>query len=553
MQWTDKYRPQTFKEIIGNGKQKKEIQEWVEAWKEGNPQPSLLLVGPPGVGKTTFAQVIAREFSEYIELNASDKRSYDILMNTIGESTTTKSLFSNNPKLIILDEVDGITGNQDRGGSRAINKIIENTKHPMIMMANDFYSKRLTTIKKKTHVIKMGKVRSTSINVGLRKICKNEGIDADPNALKELSKRANGDMRSAINTLQALCEESKSLTMDDLDNVSQKNDKSNLINAVTRVLKSKNINHIQQDMYVDEDPTLVMEFIAENIPREYKKPEEIKKAYDFISEADLYFGRARQSRNYGYWKYATQFMGLGVALSKDERYKKFTKIQSPQSFAKMGRYRGKRSLRDNIAIKMSEKMHVSMEVAYSMFPYFEIMFQDDRTAYEISSYLELEDNEIKRFRKKKIPKKFIKQMEKERAERRQREREEFALNYQNSQPSNRDKKTEDIEDKESESLKTSKKSSNDNKSKTIESNKNSNSCRNNDLKEDNEKPKKEDKEESLETGKKSNEEVMPKTKESSKSNDSGKNNDLKEDKKEDKESETKKKKDNTVQTSLFNF
>ena len=553
MQWTDKYRPQTFKEIIGNGKQKKEIQEWVEAWKEGNPQPSLLLVGPPGVGKTTFAQVIAHEFGEYIELNASDKRSYDILMNTIGESTTTKSLFSNNPKLIILDEVDGITGNQDRGGSRAINKIIENTKHPMIMMANDFYSKRLTTIKKKTHVIKMGKVRSTSINVGLRKICKNEGIDADSNALKELSKRANGDMRSAINTLQALCEESKSLTMEDLDNVSQKNDKSNLINAVTRVLKSKNINHIQQDMYVDEDPTLVMEFIAENIPREYKKPEEIKKAYDFISEADLYFGRARQSRNYGYWKYATQFMGLGVALSKDERYKKFTKIQSPQSFAKMGRYRGKRSLRDNIAIKMSEKMHVSMEVAYSMFPYFEIMFQDDRTAYEISSYLELEDNEIKRFRKKKIPKKFIKQMEKERAERRQREREEFALNYQNSQPSNRDKKTEDIEDKESESLKASKKSSNDNKSKTIESNKNSNSSRNNDLKEDNEKPKKEDKEESLETGKKSNEEVMPKTKESSKSNDSGKNNDLKEDKKEDKESETKKKKDNTVQTSLFNF
>lgn len=553
MQWTDKYRPQTFKEIIGNGKQKKEIQEWVEAWKEGNPQPSLLLVGPPGVGKTTFAQVIAREFGEYIELNASDKRSYDILMNTIGESTTTKSLFSDNPKLIILDEVDGITGNQDRGGSRAINKIIENTKHPMIMMANDFYSKRLTTIKKKTHVIKMGKVRSTSINVGLRKICKNEGIDADPNALKELSKRANGDMRSAINTLQALCEESKSLTMDDLDNVSQKNDKSNLINAVTRVLKSKNINHIQQDMYVDEDPTLVMEFIAENIPREYKKPEEIKKAYDFISEADLYFGRARQSRNYGYWKYATQFMGLGVALSKDERYKKFTKIQSPQSFAKMGRYRGKRNLRDNIAIKMSEKMHVSMEVAYSMFPYFEIMFQDDRTAYEISSYLELEDNEIKRFRKKKIPKRFIKQMEKERAERRQREREEFALNYQNSQPSNRDKKTEDIEDKESESLKTSKKSSNDNKSKTIESNKNSNSSRNNDLKEDNEKPKKEDKEESLETGKKSNEEVMPKTKESSKNSDSGKNNDLKEDKKEDKESETKKKKDNTVQTSLFNF
>ena len=333
MQWTDKYRPKTFKDIIGNGKQKKEIQDWLSNWKEGIPQPCLLLVGPAGVGKTTFAHVIANEFGEYIELNASDKRSYDILMSTIGESSTTQSLFSNEPKLIILDEVDGIHGNDDRGGTRAINKIIENSKHPMVMMANDFYSKRLTTMKKKCKVVKMGKVHTNSINALLKRICTNENIKANPAAIKELAKRSNGDMRSALNTLEAIVDEKDTLEIEDLDKVSQKDNTSNIFDAVRRVLKSKNINKIKRELFLDEDPTLVMEYIAENIPREYEKPSEIRKAYDFIAEADLYFGRARQTRNYGYWRYATEFMGLGVALSKDETYKKFTKLTGSQAFS----------------------------------------------------------------------------------------------------------------------------------------------------------------------------------------------------------------------------
>ena len=71
----------------------------------------------------------------------------------------------------------------------------------------------------------------------------------------------------------------------------------------------------------------------------------------------------------------------------------------------MSRNRGKRNLRDGIADKMSKKMHVSRSVAISMFPYLEIMFLNDELAWEIADFLELEDDEIKRFRKKKIPKK----------------------------------------------------------------------------------------------------------------------------------------------------
>lgn len=426
MLWTEKYRPKSIADVVGNNKEKEQIQKWVDEWKAGNPQKPLLLVGPAGIGKTTLAHLIADHFDESIELNASDKRSQEEIMKTVGESSSSSSLFGDTYKCIILDEVDGIHGTNDRGGVRAINEIIKTSKHPLILIANDLYSKRLTTIKTKCQVIKMKKIRSTSINKLFKEITKEEGIKANPAALKELSKKAGGDLRSALNTLQAITEEGKTLELEDIENISSKDDRSNIFDAVMAVLKSKTPSNVKKALMTDEDPTLVMEYIAENVPREYKKKEEIKRAYENLAKADLYFGRAQRSRNYGYWKYATDFMGVGVSDSKDETYKKFSKVISPTIFTKMSKNRGKRNLRDKIAEKMSEKMHISHAVAISMFPYLEIMFKDDELAWEIADFLDFDDDDIKRFRKKKIPKKVINKMEKQKNEIRQKEKEKLA-------------------------------------------------------------------------------------------------------------------------------
>ena len=431
MLWTDKYRPQELSEVVGNKKEIKIITDWVSEWKKGNPQIPLLLVGPPGIGKTTLALIIAKEFSESIELNASDKRSQDVIKSTIGESSTSRSLFGDEYKLIILDEVDGIHGTNDRGGVAEIGKIIKSSQHPMILMANDFYSKRLQSIKPKCTVIKMPKVRSPSIRKALKEIAQKEEVKANPKALELIAKKSNGDMRSAINTLQALADTDKVLEPKDVENLRTKDDRSDIFNAITGVLKSKNPQHVREALRVDEDPTLVMEYIAENIPREYSDKNEIKKAYENIAKADLYFGRARSSRNYGYWKYASDFMGIGVSSSKKETYKKFSKIQTPSIFSLMGRNRGKRNLRDEIAEKMTQKMHISHAVGISMFPYLEIMFKDDELAWEISDFLELEEAEIKRFRSRGIPKKTVEKMEKRKAQMRVEERDRRFEELQN--------------------------------------------------------------------------------------------------------------------------
>ncbi len=402
MLWTEKYGPKSFDEVLGNIKIKDAIVEWTEEWLNGNTQKCMLLIGPAGTGKTTLAHLAAKEFSEYIELNASDKRSYDIINNTIGEASASKSLYGDGLKLIIMDEVDGIHGTEDRGGTRAISKIIKEGHHPLIMMANDPYSKRLKSLKPKCNTLILRKVHTNSIVSLLKKICVKEGIEFEEHVIRNLAKRSNGDLRSAISDLEVIARGKDKITSEDLEFLSKKDDIVNIFDAVRTVLKSKNPRRIKDAMKVEAEPSFLLELIAENIPKEYEKFNEIQKAYEMISLADIYLGRAFNTRVYGYWKYTYELMSLGVALSKDETYRKFSRFTNSSIFSMLSKSRTKRDLKDRVAEKMGEQLHSSKKVVKEQFPYMEIMFQNDETAYELATYYGLSDDEVKLFRSRKI-------------------------------------------------------------------------------------------------------------------------------------------------------
>jgi len=396
--WADKYQPHKLSDIIDQPQAIQSLLKWAEGWKRGRPEKTAaLLYGPAGTGKTATAIALARGLGwDLIELNASDKRTFNIIQKVAGTAATTGTLFAGaaGKRLVVLDEADNVYGTADRGGYRAIEQVLKETSNPVVLIANDQYSIPWT-IRALCLLVNFRRLTQDSIVKVLGRICKAEKIEAEPLTLNIIAEATRGDLRSAINDIQAVAIGKRRLSMKDV--VVYRRDKEvNIFEVLSQLMHATSSRQARGLLWaLDRPPNDAIDWISENIPRMLSDPADLERVYEALSRADIFLGRIRRRQAYGMMGYAGDLMTAGVALSRQGELKHI-RFQAPSSGVLMGRTRAVRAVRDSMAKKIASRCHTSSREARKHFlPYMGVIFRcDKKAANRIAEELDLEDAEI---------------------------------------------------------------------------------------------------------------------------------------------------------------
>jgi replication factor C large subunit len=420
--WTDKYRPENLDEIYGNERAISSLRNWASIWNKGNipKKRAVILVGKPGIGKTSSALALANEFRWIsIELNASDIRNATTIRKVATSGALNESFddygrfipsSQGGRKLIILDEADNLyekiekkkhSGDfSDKGGKKAIVDTIKITSQPILLIVNDYYNLIKGSgeiLKHLCMVIQYYEVGSNQIVELLKYICKKEDIAANIKLLQTIADRCKGDVRSAINDLQSISVNKKQLEMESIDVLGYRDREKIIFDALRDVFKTSNIKNIRDNINnIDIAPELFFLWINENLPREYIDINDLVKGYNILSKADLYFGRVYKRQYYGLWSYGIDLMTGGLSTTKTHNYPN-SKYFSPTWLRNMKTSKNRRGIRDSVVKKIGVLCHNSTRKSQEfLLPYFQYFFRNDTSfANSMKNRLELTENEIK--------------------------------------------------------------------------------------------------------------------------------------------------------------
>ncbi|MBI4440483.1 replication factor C large subunit [Candidatus Woesearchaeota archaeon] len=389
--WTEKYKPKTGKDIIGQEDAVNAVKRFLANFRTG--KKAAILVGPTGVGKTCIPYAIASDMQwEILEANASDFRGKEEVNSTIGSALFQRSLFSSG-KIILVDEIDALSS-KDRGGLQALQKLIETAPYPIVLTASDLSDFKFNSLKRISEVIELGKIPTEKIAEHLMAICSEEGINSSLEVMKSIARRSGNDIRGAINDVQSLAG-NREVTREDVDLLSERERTETLVNALTRIFKTTDVHIAMASLdYVSEDVNEYFLWIDENLPKEYERPEDISNAYSCISKADVFNRRIISRQYFRFLVYINALLSGGVALSKGSKYKGVAKFSPPGRLLKVywakQKSAKKKSIAGKIPIPTSVRSFIKEE-----FPFISHIFRHNKgMAAAMASEFRLEEEDI---------------------------------------------------------------------------------------------------------------------------------------------------------------
>lgn len=392
--WTAKYKPKSLAEVIGNAEAVGKLVEWTKSWEKGIPKKrAAFLYGPPGVGKTITVEALAHDYGmEFVEKNASDYRTEDAINRFAGLASQYGSLFGGK-RIILLDELDGLTGTSDRGGVKATTDVVKAAQCPVVLISNSAYDPRFSTLRTYCLLIEFKRPPAGEVAKLLKLISKDEGIQADEAALKFIAQRSGGDVRSAVNDLQALGQGKETLTYEDVSWLGYRDRQDSIFNVLRMILYGKTCSSAKQAAStVDVDSDMLFEWIYENVPAHFTDPHDLANAMDALSIADVYRGRIRATQDWGLLRYVMDYMTAGVALSrKNTKPPGWIPFKFPERIQMLSRSRAERAMKLSIGAMVKRRNHISAKRAGTeVLPYLKIIFNNNaEMAAGLAKWLEL--------------------------------------------------------------------------------------------------------------------------------------------------------------------
>ncbi|HKH85637.1 MAG TPA: AAA family ATPase [Nitrososphaera sp.] len=383
MMWSEKHRPRTVQEMVGNEDARLIAIKWVAGWVSGS-RP-LLLVGPPGTGKTTLVHTLASQLDyDVIEMNASDVRNKDALQARITPVFQNTSNLIGKKIMLFLDEVDGISGREDTGGLDTIINLIKEPTVPVIMAANK-KSLKIMKLAKACKIVEFSPVPPRLLLLLLEYVLKSEGVKLGSDDKTSIIDNSRGDIRSMLNSAQSRAAGYSTVSNKDIIDV-------DIADAINGYFIADSLNEAMQIitradlaypdpryrmMSPEERRKDILAALFSSIVSSQMEKHDLALLLDVLSRADMIVGRANALRQWHLLKYVNGLIATGLYAKSREKGIKYH--QYPMPWPVMGPIFARSQSTKKILDELALALHISRSSAgLFVLPYFIRVMVDEK-------------------------------------------------------------------------------------------------------------------------------------------------------------------------------